>query len=460
MFKKTLLAAALAAATFGANAATVITTSTPGAEVISNQGLPATGAFTLVDGVIFTLKGTDDTGIVDNGRLVVSITGGFFVDPANALATVNSPGAGTLSTETVLVDVAASTSTKLVFDLANNGGDWAIIDGDTITITANTIDLQISGTEVKMSSVFQGATDVDVASTTAPAASVAKVGDQWVAGVVADLTAPTPASGALDALINVADSRETFVFPGDADSTTTDTLTFDVNTVGTGATINDVTVTVAGDFTNVLSVVADNAGNFVTYAINEAMTEAKYVYTGATATTVTELTTDNSELLFTLVTATDDVTSMAVSEFNVSIDVDYNDAEAVQGDFSPLTAAAAGGWELNGSSSTLEYVPFGPNTALILQATSTFDEDASVSVSYLNPTTGLMVNLEDIATATANSVSRLGPTVMAAIIADSGLASGKTRMVVTINAPDANLSLFTGFKDTSDKDRLALPQTP
>lgn len=446
MFKKTLLAAALAAATFGANAATVITTSVAGPEVISNQGLPATGAFTLVDDVILTLKGTDTTGIIDGGRLVVSVTGAFFTDPANATAAVG----GALVNETVLIDAAASTSTKLIFDLANNGDDWTVIDDDTITISG--IKLQISGTEVKMSSVFQTATNIDVASTAAPAVSVAKVGDQWVAGVVVDLDADPQVSGALDALIDVADSRQTFV-----GGVTTDVLSFDVNTVGTGATINDVTVTVAGDFTNVLSVVAANNGA-ATYVINDAMTEATYTYTGATDTTTAEVTANPSALTYTLVTAAADVTSMDVSSFTVSIDVDYDDAESVQGDFSPLTAAAAGGFELNGSSVTLEYVPFGPNTALILQATSTFDEDASVSVSYLNPTTGMMVELEDIATATANSVSRLGPTIAAAIIADSGLASGKTRMTVTINAPDAELSLFTGFKDTSDKDRLALPQ--
>jgi hypothetical protein len=459
MFKKTLLAAALAAATFGANAASVITTTVAGPEVISNQGLPATGAFTLVDGVILTLKATDDTGIVDTGRLVVSVTGAFFTNPAGATATVG----GALANETVVIDATASTSTKLVFDLVANADDWTVADLDTITIDANTVALQISGSDVKMSAVFQTPTNVDVASTSAPAVSVAKAGDQWVAGVVLDLDTVPNASGALNALINVADDRQTFVNDVNSDSTTTDTLTFDMNTVGAGADINDVTVTVAGDFTNILSVVGTTTGGNApaTYTINTAKTAATFTYSTATAATVddAELTGNDTALVFTLVTATANVTAMDVSEFTVSVDVDYDDAEGTQGDFSPLTAAAAGGFELNGSSVTLEYVPFGPNTALILQATSTFDEDASVSVSYLNPTTGLMVELEDIATATANSVSRLGPTIAAAIIADSGLESGKTRMTVTINAPDAELSLFTGFKDTSDKDRLGLPQT-
>ena len=458
MFKKTLLAAALTAATFGANAASVITTQVAGAEVISNQGLPATGAFTLVDDVILTLKGVDTTGIVDNGRLVVSVTGAFFTNPAGATAAVG----GTLVNETVVVDAAASTSTKLVFDLAQNADDWVVIDDDTITISA--IDLQIAGSDVQMSAVFQGATDVDVASTAAPAVSVAAAGDQWVAGIVTDLDDATPTSGALNALINVADDRQTFVNDANSDSTTTDTLTFDMNTVGAGADITDLTVTVAGDFTNILSVAGTTTGGNApaVYTINEAMTEATFTYSGATVATVDddEVTTADTALLFTLVSAAADVAPMDVSAFTVSVDVDYDDAEGTQGDFSPLTAAAAGGFELNGSSSTLEYVPFGPNTALIVQATSQFDEDASVSVSYLNPTTGLMVELENVATATANSVTRLGPTIAAAIIEDSGLESGKTRMTITINAPDAQLSLFTGFKDTSDKDRLALPNTP
>ena len=437
MFKKTLLAAALTAATFGANATTVITTGTPGEEIISTQGLPATNAFQLVDSIILTLDADENSGIVDSGRLVVSITGAFWSNPTSAQAAV----AGDIAGATATVDAAASTSTQLIFDLADAGGDLsAVADGDTITLT--NLELQITGTTVSVSSVFQSGTNVDFASTAGAAIDVAKTGDQWVASVTAKL----------DQQIDVGNDRQTFV-----GGVTTDSLTFDVNTVGTGATLNDVTTTIAGDFKNILSVVATNNGA-ATYVINEALTEATYTYTGATDTTATEVTSNPSVVAFNLVTAADDVEAMDVSSFNASIDIDYDNAEAVQGDFSPLTSADAGGFELNGSTATLEYVPFGPNTALIIQATSTFDEDALVSVSYLNPTTGLMVDLENIATATASSVSRLGSIISAAIVADAGVESGKTRMVITVNAPAADVTFFTGFKDTSDKDRLALPQ--
>ncbi|WDE03945.1 hypothetical protein SG34_021620 [Thalassomonas viridans] len=460
MFKKTLLALALTGAAVGANAATVITTSLPGAAPVSSQGLPATNAYTLFDdandalpldggSVILTLAGADNSGITDGGRLVVNVTGAFFANPASALAV--SGGTLDAAQETVVINAGDSSSTQLVFDLAQGTEDWVVVDNDTISI--GDVELIVTGDSVTFDSVFTTNTDVEIATTAAAAVEVAAITDQWEAGVVLDLTANPQVSGALDALIDVADNRETFT------TGTTDTLTIDANTSGTGATTNDATVTISGNFEGVASVTAaTGADAAVTYTINDAMTEATFTY-AAGATTDDELLSDQTVITFTLETAADEVAPLDIRDFTVSLDVDYDDAEGSQNDISLLTDAAAGGWDLNGETTTLEYMPFGPNTQMIVQATSTFDEEASVSISYLNETSGQMVTLADIGTVAPNAVTKLGTIISDAIIADSGEESGKTRVVITINAPAGNVSLFTAFKDTNDADRLGVPQT-
>ncbi len=453
MFKKTLLALALTGAAVAANAATVITTSVPGAQAISAQGLPATKAYTLFNdadnalpltggSAILTLKAADNTGITDGGRLVVTVSGAFFANPASALAAVG----GALVNETVVIDAAESTSTKLVFDLVKNADDWTVADNDTISL--GNLGLIVTGTDVKFSAVFQSSTKVDFATTAAPAVSVAKVTDQWKAGVVTDVTALTPTSGKLNAQIDVGNDRETFT-----SAATSDVLTFDVETSGSGASLNDVTVTLEGDFTGVKSVVAANNGS-AAYAINTAKTEATYTYTAVTDTTMTELTTGASAVTFSLNTVAADVVSLDARSFDITVDVDYDDAESAQHNLKVLDDADAGKWSLNGTSLTVEYMPFGPNTQMIVQATSTFDEDAMYDISYLNETTGKMVTLEDVGTIKKSSVSKLGGDIAAAIIADSGMESGKTRFVLSVNAPTGDVAFFTAFKDTADKDRL------
>lgn len=487
MFKKTLLAAAFTTAALTANAASTITTTyTASAPVaISSQGLPATKAVTLFpvtgannaarvtalagfDGttagqefIKVNLNVADQTAVVTSNRLVINITGGFFANPSlvvGAIAAGDINGAG--DAETLAINAGESTSTKLVFDLTGTG--YVIATADFIRL--GNVPLITNGTSIAFSSAFETNTKVAIPTSAAPAKAVATVASQWSVGL--NDGAGTPVADLLTSVIDVANGNLTFVGANTA-AKTTDTFKFDSATIASGnlAAATGLTLKLLGDFSAVKSVTsvttADVGGaqTGVSWTINTSKTEATYTYTTATDTTATEALAGNTVVTTNLNTVTADLVALEAGTYTFDADVSYNDAEATPGTLELLAAVSAGGWTLNGENTTVNYVPWGPNTALIVQATSTFDQDASVSVSYLNPTTGKMVALKDIAVAKANSVTRLGPTIAAEIAADSGLTSGKTRMVVTVNAPAANIGLFTGFKDTSDKDRLALPQT-
>jgi hypothetical protein len=462
MFKKSLLALALAGAALSANATTTIGTSEAlnAPFKISSQGLPATNAVQLVptasgDSINFELDIADTSAIVNGSKLVVTISGGFFANDTVTPAFNDADSTGAADDITLAIAPNESTSTQLVFDIS---GD-TYTDKDTITLQDINVILESGSSGVSFSSIFTTGLDAPVASTAGKSKVVATVADQWAAGVVADVTDATSASGVLNADFDVADNRETFDATN-ADTPTTDTLTFDVETSGSGAVINDVTSTITGDFTGILSVVASNGGNDVTYAINTAKTEATFTYpkTSSSSTTANDVTSATSTVLFTLVSAAADVVALDARDYTISLDIDYNDAEGTQDNFLVLDAAA-GGFGLNGQTTVINYMPFGPNTQMIIQATSTFAEDALVTVSYLNETTGKMVTLENVSTAKANAVTKLGGDITQAILDDSGTTSGKTKVVVTINAPAGKVSVFTAFKDLNDADRLAVPNT-
>ncbi|TMP45690.1 hypothetical protein CWB96_10930 [Pseudoalteromonas citrea] len=483
MFKKTLLALALTGATTSAFAASTIstdsTTSPATAVSISSQGLPATKAVTILtqanvaalEGVTpvaapayikVGLKDADDTVIKSGARLVVNITGAFFATPATVVGGVadgdisgtgttdTSKGHGVADAETLTVNTADSTSTKLVLDLAGTG--WDVQDGDQLRI--GNLELITTGTEVSFDAYFETAAKTKVASTAAPATVVAKIQDQWSAGVVDDVTLASPATGVLNNQIDVGDNRETFV-----GNVTSDTLTFDVNTITSSVTATPTSVVgkIIGDFTGVKSVsVVTGSSAAITWAINSTKTEATYTYNTATTTTAASLLNSQSVATLALNTVAADKVSLETRSFKMDLDVAFTDAESNAGAKELLAEANAGSWTLNGVTKTVNYMPFGPNTAPIIQATSTFSEDASVSVSYLNGETGKTVTLSDVATAKANSVTKLGSIISAAVLADAGVENMLTRLVVTINAPTGKVELFTAFKDTADKDRLGV----
>lgn len=344
------------------------------------------------------------------------------------------------------VDAASSTSTKLVFDLSvANTGDWTVADADTITL--DNIELILDGDSISVASVFTTASDVAVSSTAAPAVEVGVVVDQWVAGVVTDLDDASPTSGELDDQIDVGDDRETLV--GGA----SDDLTFDVNTQGSGATLVNAEVTISGDFTGVASVVAANNGS-ATYDINSTNTEATYTYTTSTDTTVAEVTANASVVTFTVATG-DDAVSLDARSYTIDLDVNYTDVEATAGEITLLDGADAGNWSLNGSTDSLDYFPFGPNTQPIWHATSSFDEDVMYDIEYLT-TSGTMKTIANVGTIYANAVTKLGVEIADAIIADSGEASGKTKVTLSVNAPSGDVVYFHAFKDLNDADRLGL----
>lgn len=475
MFKKSLLALALAGVAASASAQIAVESAV---QTISTQGLPATKITTLFSAtdatdatktLELTLVDADNSAFASGSKLVLELDGALFqnntVTAAHYASTPNTATtAATAETTTFTVDTANSTSSRLVLTLGG-GGDFDLTNSFDQIRLAN-MSVITSADAVSLKASLWSSTGAPIGSTTSAVTKIAELKDQWKAGVVQDVTATTAVSGALDAKIDVANARKTFV--GTAATTYTDVLTFDIENLvdyanSTAAKPSSVTATLKGDFSGIKSIASTTATSTaaVTWTINSSKTEASATFTGtavaADATTSAYEVTSNSTAASVVVYNGTDSAVAAIAErsFTLNVDTKYTAIEGT-GSATILADAAAGSWALNSSSDNISYMPFGPNTAPIIQATSEFSEDALLSVSYLNPTTGKYVELSNIATVKANSVTVLGKTISEAVLTDFGGETLKTKLKLNVNAPTGKVVFFKAFKDTADKDRLGV----
>ncbi|MFT5755296.1 MAG: hypothetical protein ACI9LM_000003 [Alteromonadaceae bacterium] len=420
MFKKTLLALALTGLSVNALAEN---TTTVTASKISAQTLTIAKTAT-APSVTVVLDDAYDAVLLNGAKMVITISGAVFNTGTTTSYLSNVAGIITFDDNDQVPVNAGST---LTYTLANKSG--AVVDLDQIIIPTLPIILDTLTSTVTYAISFTTSGGSPVAGSVA-AKTVATVADEWAVTY----------GHILNAEIDVAQANKKFV------DGTTDTIKVDFTDNDTGSAVSSVselTITLKGNFNGVTSV-KDAAA--VDYTINTAKTEASHSYTGLTGNTLVATKT---------LTVTVPTTAALVERtFEIDTSVKYGTGSTV---FNIGTNGVAGAWKYNSSSTKMNFVPFGPNTQLIVNATSTFDTDASFDVTYIKAD-GTTKLLEDVGTVSKKSVSKLGDLISAAIKLDDGVTSGFTTVTVSVNAPDGKVSFFTGFKDKSDSTRMSLAQ--
>lgn len=374
MFKKTLLAAALATSAFGANAAITISSTS---QDVSSQGLPLTKAQTLTS-VVVKLAAADVSAFTNGAKLQLKFDGAFvssapsapaYADPA-VLATAFGTGGGVVLPGFAAPTITSSTVTTALNTtptLGTGGANIAAslsaaIAGDTITFSNIPLLLASAdvGSKVNITATLLTSTDVSVTSTASAPTEVAEVKNQFAAKV------KTKA----DAKIDVANSRLTF-----ESKAKTDTIVLDTDTVGTGATATTAKVTVKGDFSDDITKANDGTND---YAMNTAKTEATYTYTASTSPTVAAFLNQDTTLTFTV----DGVDEIAPRSFTTSVDLGYTDAESSARTQALATDSSAGSWTLNGDSAYISFLPFGDKYSQSVTVTNTGTVSGEMSVDW------------------------------------------------------------------------------
>lgn len=437
MFKKTLLALAIAGVALNASAKLTIdangaySTAPATSQLISAEGSQNTTSVAL-GAVDVTISGTV-TGYASAKTVRVTITGGTLT-PSTTLTAVHTSGdlvaSGTVTYPTL---------NQAVLTLSN-AGETAVqgsVAGNVITL---------GGLSVAPTSIAAGSTigyKVEVLS------SVGGSVIDSVTGTIATYTSQFSAKAVkTDGIIDVGNERYTFDITGAATSKVAETFGItikskqvDINSVTSAKPAKSV---LTGSFGFLAGtdgkVAATDLSSTGTTVINAALTTV--TDTAATAITVG---TDSTATF----TATVDgkTQTLAPQTFTVSTEFDYTDAGSKSQTFT--ATAAAGGWTLNGSSSYVPFLPFSSGFARSVTVTNKGKVAGAITVDWISA--GVKATTTLTTMAVGQSVTEIA-SELNALAAANGI-TGDAALTIVVNSPDADISVNALYYSLADKDR-------
>lgn len=412
-----------------------------------------------------------------NGNVPVSATlvagiGGYDVGDT---ITINLSGA---LVDTVVSTLPTLTSAELgviinVLDITTTG----------VRFTVDATSAKISGKGILvLGGVFLDATGLSATTQVSVSAFATNTsGTQFdvTAGVkVADLVPQysSAVSAKLDGVIDVSADRKSLAVNA-ADTTTAqainnDTLTVTVSKDSTGSSITPATVeyAITGDF-SWLDTSADTSADAVAATPAELatyLTAGFYVGTGDDTFLSATLSAAKDVLTVVTTAVSGNVDTVAnflfpvkgnvagapvLNETNFGVTVTAKDATAAPNTVSMAAGTtAAGAWTLNGSVVTVPYMPYGPNTKVIMRHTNTGVQTGDMTVRYM---------LEGISTdwvsvgvvgSSTRGVQNIRDLVMNAIMTDSGSTSGKVAVEITTNVPSDDVTVYAAYNVKNSAD--------
>jgi hypothetical protein len=463
MLKRSLLAAGLLGLAAGANAVSLVTPNATGA-TLTPQAIGAAGV--VVEAKDFEVVVTDDIDL--NGK---SMQLDFSVAPVAALLPATlavDPKAGGACADAVMADLTYAGITN---------------DGKTVNYSISGDNSTPAGCEITVTDIHFAKGDLTTTGITVTSSftivgtGVSKSLSKTVIALGADqfkVTVGTKANEKID----VNDSRESYV--GGA----ADTVVFTLADTATGvAAIDGVTfgtheMTITGNFSwadNPLTAAFDPttarqgqtpvaiSGGATLDTVKTTSTSLVFDDTnndGTYTLTMTPLTDAN----LTDADATNDVVAVAipVQTFTVSTTAAYNDeakaadgTAAVAAGTQVVAAVAAGAHSLNGASTTIFAVPFGPE----IESHNIFISNSGTSTGAITGTlsyagnTGVDFSLGNVVA----GVQYLN--IMAALEAiGEKPAFGRGDIALTVNSPEADITFTAGYTTATGRSNPFMTQ--
>jgi hypothetical protein len=452
MFKKTILATALSAATLGMSAA-VVNVAAP--DDISLEGAVNEASITAQD-VVVTL-GAEYT---LNDTVTFTVSGAEFdvVNSAPAIASTMADSAND-AIVTGLLSITANTVTFRV---------TAVTDGDSNGVVSNGGTITLSGMEFDTASVVDATGEIDVTysaqtNTSLPLDNAGTLTDVW-ADVVEQFS--ITATKAFNGVIDVEANR--LLFTAGDDSTTTDVAIVTTNEAAVDihdAAYDGITHVFTGDFSwmetdGTAGIDAGELGAAV-----GVVTGGDDVCTAAINTTSSEITVTCADgganaVEAQTVTFTANGEVLPVQTITAEIVLDYTPATGAADTKTVLAAGSSvGAWTLNGSQVSVPYMPYGSVITQIIYATN---EGTQTGTSVADLT------FEDGTTATcalgsiAPGTTALAGTIRACVEGAIGAISQKVAMSITTNVPSGDMEVYTAYNVNSDGgngDRVTVPNS-
>lgn len=466
MFKKSLIALALVAASSTAFAAADITAtnetdvSIEGSASLDNVeaaqiDVELGAEYSVGDIITFTFSG----GIIDDATIETTIS----VDMATNINVTDVMTLGFLS----------STDTSLTYRVTeldtSVGGTTvqAIVNVGATTTLEFDRDSVIAAGDIDVTFAAETSTGIAIDTGTTSSTDLFTTTSQFVVTVAA--------ADMFDAVIDVEQQRLQF-----DDTDVVDDLVFDIDTdagltypVAAGDVLVDVVLT--GDF-SYLDTDTDTAGIQLHANSSVELTGSNTTDGSATLTATTATWTDIQVIASDTLTIEIDSTGatnlfsaevIPTQDFTLDLDIKYDDFGATlagggaQGSDNSMVTEAAGEWTLNGSVIEVPFMPFGPVTQPILRHTNVGAQTGDITLRYM--VEGVDIEYTDsvvLIEQAAPGVRNLLTEITAALLADgydASVSGFKVALEITTNVPAEDVKVTAAAKFTSsDTDRLTI----
>jgi len=468
MFKKTLVASAIALVAFGSQAATnTIATAVVSLEgsagaasiAVPNSVVEVGAEYTVGDTVTFTIAGAE----FDTALSTPTLTGALLGSDGAV------GGAGDAVDDSVTFGLLNATATTVTFRITaqTDGGTDGITYTDSLGGAYENADFTLSGMVMKTATVLDAVGDIELAysalTSTSLVIDAATTNTADAATVTAQFSSSV--SQELNGVIDVENDRQQFTdnTANDGDDELTDTLLVEIAEVA--AAVNDAvytgaTITIAGDFswmdadgedsvdaTELSDAFAATGADTYTSVINDDADLITVTVADAAGNTVEDAT-----LTFTVAGVADDSAVLSVQDFAVSTVVKYNSAAPMSAASTKaaLTDADAGSWTLNGAQALYSYVPLGfagVQSTMVLSNKGI--KDGTVTVEGFDEA-GETYGPVSVGTLLRNTnMSITGAAAAAALGVPSRT---KVSVTVTVNAPDSDVT-FSGYTQKAGTGR-------
>lgn len=464
LFKKTLLAATVAATCGAANAGTIAVTK----QVHSKEGLSGVTASQTSNNITYTLGATYREG----DKLTLTLPTGTLnkTNPADgfpsvvvmdAINTGDDRPDGTVATDSTVI--AGLTwgllNANLDVDVDDKG---TLYDQVTYRVTALTLPQDASNVDIDNGSTVGGVIGIDTHNLVISynpqvlltSAIDVMISSQTSAGDVLDNTGTRNATiaeaksqfGALtvgtkfNGIIDVEQSRLQFT------TGTTDSMTYTIANPDISGWLNQATVTSAkavvyGEAGKQTGLKAanwasaggvGNPGGVVTYT--EASAKVEVAYTDAVT---------NDTVNFTA-PATADGVVLEAQDFTTDFTYTYDSSGGTKNvAHSVATGADSGEWELNGATVNIPYMPYSATASQIIYVTNASSLAGDITATAFDDK-GNMYDLGKIGTAAGKSIQKVTAQVNQALGA-KGFTGGKVSITITVNVPAEDVTVYASY---------------
>jgi len=434
MFKKTLIAATLAAMSTGAMAAEITAPASP--LTYSIEGVASETSVDLGD-IIFKLEAEYTVGDI----ITIKVTGGT-IDTATTNALLEQEGS---ITDSIVFGELSTTSDTITFRLTDlDTTTNSTTKLETITLTGvNLVTASITDTTVS----FKAETSTGIDLDTGNSLDTSKV--------LVTAAQFTSSSTNFDTVIDINQDRQNFVGPTSVDEiviTVTDSsgklfatatktasvITADFSFLDTDAS-GDVSATELDN--GVLVTATSTLATDV--ALNTGMTELSFATADDEAATVQ----------FTVAGVADDNPVLTAQSFYVDTTVSYTDNGSTAATKATASATSAGAWTLNGSQITFPYAPVGYDHIVTnFEIANSSSLDAEISLDAFD-SAGNTYSAKLTKEAGKKSLTSL---TGADIATAFGLTVGtKLSLTITVNALD-NAIKISGYSNLNNAGRMAM----